>query len=72
MKPAKSTMPVLKQIIQLIPAYWVPKLAREHEPGHKGFVAAFMLKALSRPAGSSGCRTSRRRRGRGARNTRPR
>jgi hypothetical protein len=30
MKPAKSTMPVLKQIVELIPAYLVSKLARRH------------------------------------------
>ena len=30
MKPAKSTMTVLKQVVDLIPAYLVPKLARKH------------------------------------------
>ena len=30
MKPTKSTMTVLKQAVELIPAYLVPKLARKH------------------------------------------
>ena len=30
MKPAKSTMTVLKQVVDLIPGYLVPKLARKH------------------------------------------
>lgn len=30
MKPAKSTMPVLKQVVELIPAYLVAKLSRAH------------------------------------------
>jgi len=30
MKPAKSTMPVLKQVVELIPPYLVSKLARKH------------------------------------------
>lgn len=31
MKPAKSTMTVLKQVVELIPAYLVSKLARKHK-----------------------------------------
>lgn len=30
MKPAKSSMPVLKQVVEQVPAYLVPKLARTH------------------------------------------
>jgi|APSaa5957512622_1039677.scaffolds.fasta_scaffold00756_19 hypothetical protein len=31
MKPASSTMPVLKQVVDLIPGCLIPKLVRKHE-----------------------------------------
>ena len=30
MEPAKSNMPVLRQVVELVPAYEVSKLARKH------------------------------------------